>query len=157
MSKCKALRLRAKEHTEVCDWARISKVTWLLSEVEVHSWALMRHRLFIKQNPYYACFGYFFIFLFWHKKQMFQFSSSFFCLDTKKWSKKNQDCARFARKISAQTAKSSKLATSLLKQGRFLTLLSLIFRLIGQGRSLNTETLRGCFKSKYSSKNRKVS
>jgi len=48
--------------------------------------------------------------------------------------KKNQDCARFARKISARTAKSSKLATSLLKQGRLLTLFSLIFRLTGRGR-----------------------
>jgi len=81
----------------------------------------------------------------------------FFVLTQKNEAKKSQDCARFARKISARTAKSSKLATSLLKQGRFLTLLSLIFRLIGQGRSLNTETPRGCFKSKYSSKNRKVS
>jgi len=66
--------------------------------------------------------------------------SSFFCLDTKKRSKKNQDCARFARKISARTAKSSKLATSLLKQGRFLTLFLLIFRLIGQGRSRAIQT-----------------
>jgi len=49
--------------------------------------------------------------------------------------KKNQDCARFARKISARTAKSSKLATSLLRQGRLLTLFSLIFRLTGRGRS----------------------
>jgi hypothetical protein len=54
--------------------------------------------------------------------------------------KKNQDCARFARKISARTAKSSKLATSLLKQGRFLTLFLLIFRLIGQGRSRAIQT-----------------
>ena len=46
---------------------------------------------------------------------------------TKKRSKKIQDYARFAQKISARTAKSSKLARSSLKQGRFLTLFSLIF------------------------------
>ena len=40
----------------------------------------------------------------------------FFVLIQKNEAKKNQDCARFARKISARTAKSSKLATSLLKQ-----------------------------------------
>jgi hypothetical protein len=64
----------------------------------------------------------------------------FFVLIQKNEAKKNQDCARFARKISARTAKSSKLATSLLKQGRFLTLFLLIFRLIGQGRSRAIQT-----------------
>jgi len=60
-------------------------------------------------------------------------------LTQKNEAKKSQDCACFARKISVQTAKSSKLATSLLKQGRFLTLFSLIFRLTRQGQvfSLN--------------------
>jgi hypothetical protein len=58
----------------------------------------------------------------------------FFVLTQKNEAKKSQDCARFARKISAQTAKSSKLARSSLKQGRFLTLFSLIFRLTGRGR-----------------------
>jgi len=78
------------------------------------------------------------------------FYSSFFCFDTKNEyfnsllhffvliqkneAKKNQDCACFAQKISARTAKSSKLATSLLRQGRFLTLFSLIFWLTRQGR-----------------------
>ncbi|HQB27606.1 MAG TPA: hypothetical protein PLO29_01525 [Paludibacter sp.] len=57
----------------------------------------------------------------------------FFVLIQKNEAKKNQDCARFARKISARTAKSSKLATSLLRQGRFLTLFLLIFRLTGRG------------------------
>ncbi|HOG06240.1 MAG TPA: hypothetical protein PK978_08435, partial [Paludibacter sp.] len=57
--------------------------------------------------------------------------------------KKNQDCARFARKISAQTAKSSKLATSLLKQGRFLTLFLLIFRLTGRGRVASAQWIDG--------------
>ncbi len=67
---------------------------------------------------------------------MLQIPLHFFVLIQKNEAKKNQDCARFARKISARTAKSSKLATSLLKQGRFLTLFSLIFRLTGRGRSL---------------------
>ncbi len=40
---------------------------------------------------------------------------------------KSQDYACYAQKIYARTTKSSKLATSLLKQGRFLTLFSLIF------------------------------
>ena len=62
-------------------------------------------------------------------------SLHFFVLTQKNEAKKSQDCARLARKISAQTAKSSKLARSSLKQGRFLTLFSLIFRLIGRGRS----------------------
>ncbi|HOS46337.1 MAG TPA: hypothetical protein PLQ69_07655, partial [Paludibacter sp.] len=61
-------------------------------------------------------------------------SLHFFVLTQKNEAKKSQDCARFARKISAQTAKSSKLARSSLKQGRFLTLFSLIFRLTSQGR-----------------------
>ena len=67
-----------------------------------------------------------------------QTSLHFFVLTQKNEAKKSQDCARFARKISAQTAKSSKLATPLLRQGRFLTLFSLIFRLIGQGQSLSS-------------------
>jgi hypothetical protein len=58
-----------------------------------------------------------------------------FLARTKKGSKKVQDYARFARKIGARTAKSSKLAPSSLKQGRFLTPLSLIFRLTGRGQS----------------------
>ena len=58
----------------------------------------------------------------------------FFVLIQKNEAKKNQDCARFARKISARAAKSSKLATSLLRQGRLLTLFLLIFRLTGRGR-----------------------
>jgi hypothetical protein len=62
-------------------------------------------------------------------------SLHFFVLTQKNEAKKSQDCARLARKISVQTAKSSKLARSSLKQGRFLTLFSLIFRLIGRGRS----------------------
>jgi hypothetical protein len=57
----------------------------------------------------------------------------FFVLTQKNETKKSQDCACFAQKISARTAKSSKLATSLLKQGRFLTLFSLIFWLTRQG------------------------
>jgi len=60
---------------------------------------------------------------------------SFFVLTQKNETKKSQDCARFARKISARTAKSSKLARSSLKQGRLLTLFSLIFRLTERGRS----------------------
>jgi hypothetical protein len=58
----------------------------------------------------------------------------FFVLIQKNEAKKNQDYACFARKIYARTAKSSKLATTLPKQGRFLTLFSLIFRLTSQGR-----------------------
>ena len=57
----------------------------------------------------------------------------FFVLIQKNEAKKDQDCARFARKIYARTAKSSKLATSLLRQGRFLMLFLLIFRLTGRG------------------------
>jgi hypothetical protein len=56
-------------------------------------------------------------------------------LTQKNETKKSQDCACFAQKISARTAKSSKLATSLLRQGRFLTLFSLIFWLTRQGQS----------------------
>ena len=67
-----------------------------------------------------------------------------FCLETKS-KQKIQDCARFARKICVRSAKSSKLASTVslslkhssrLKQGRFLTPLSLIFRLTGRGHSL---------------------
>jgi hypothetical protein len=57
----------------------------------------------------------------------------FFVLTQKNEAKKSQDCARFARKIYAQTAKSSKLARSSLRQGRFLTLFSLISWLTGRG------------------------
>jgi len=70
----------------------------------------------------------------------FVISLHFFVLIQKNEAKKNQDCARFARKISVQTAKSSKLTTSLLKQGRFLTLFSLIFRLIGRGQCRTTKS-----------------
>jgi len=51
-------------------------------------------------------------------------------------SKKSQDCVRFTRKIGARVAKSSKLAPSSLKQGRFYSPLSLIFWLTEQGRHI---------------------
>ncbi|MGC9150386.1 MAG: hypothetical protein ACP5F6_01300 [Microbacter sp.] len=60
---------------------------------------------------------------------------------TQKGSKKVKTTSAFAQKTDVHWLKSSKLAPSSLKQGRFLTANSLVFWLTGRGRSLIKDLL----------------
>ena len=65
-----------------------------------------------------------------------------FCLETKS-KQKIQDCARFARKTYAQLAKTVQTRSFVARTGQFFKPTSLVFRLIGRGRS----SLRWLFNS----------